>query len=113
MTLLTTPLGIAGLLSIFFMLFILANLSRRLGTVTKMKPYYRGFYVAMGILVLPLIVRMVLSPAGIQPDYLHSPAFYLFAYHLPFALAIVISCIVAWRYWGWLFRESQASGGQK
>lgn len=110
MTLLTTPLGIAGLLSIFFMLYMLANLSRRLGAVTKMKPYYRGFYVAMGILVLPLIVRMVLSPSGIQPGYLHNPVFYFFTYHLPFALVIVMSSVVAWRYWGWLFRESQSSG---
>jgi chromate transport protein ChrA len=111
MTVLTTPLSIIGLLAVFFMLFMLANLSRRLGAVTKMKPYYRGFYVAMAILVVPFIARvmrssMALSPS-VGPTLLNNPVFYLFTYHLPSAIALTLSIAVAWRYWGWLFLESQ------
>ncbi len=110
MSILTTPLGIIGLAAVFFLLFMLATLSYHLGAVTKMKPYYRGFYVAMGILSLPFIVRLVrsslvLSPQN-TPDLLQSPTFYLFTYHLPFALAITLSSVMAWRYWNWLFQES-------
>ncbi len=109
MIILTTSLGIIGLLAVFFSLFILANISRRLGEVTTMKPYYRGFYVAMGILLIPLMVRIVrsnvvLSPE-VQPALWRTPLFHLAAFYLPFAIAITISVIVAWRYWGWLFRE--------
>lgn len=109
MTILTTPLGIVGLLSIFFLMLTLANLSRRLGAVTKMPPYYRGFYVAMGILAAPLVVRLVRSsvrlPSDAGPALLYSPIFYLFAYYLPLAIAVALSSAVAWRYWGWLFKE--------
>lgn len=111
MTVLTTPLGVVGLLSVFFMLFMLANLSRRLGTVTKMKPYYRGFYIAMAILLVPFVVRIVRSSIALSPSvgptFLNNPVFYLITYHLPCAAALTLSIVVAWRYWGWLFLESQ------
>ncbi|MBN1887966.1 MAG: hypothetical protein JW850_08235 [Thermoflexales bacterium] len=107
MSALTTPLGFIGLLSILFMLYILANLSRRLGSVTKMKPYYWGFYVAMGLIAVAIIARIIQSSlqlsSGVEP---YPPGLYLLAYHLPLALAVTLGAVIAWRYWGWLFRES-------
>jgi hypothetical protein len=29
----------------------------------------------------------------------------LVMYHIPFAGAMVISVVIAWRYWSWLFKE--------
>ncbi len=117
MTLLTTPLSIMGLLAVFFIEVILANLSRRFGAVTKMKPYYRGFYVAMAILALPLVVHLVHSSVVLSPQrgpqFLHSPVFYLFTYHLPFVAAVALGIFEAWHYWGWLFRESQLPTGRR
>jgi hypothetical protein len=104
---LTTPLGFIGLLSVLFMLYILANLSRRLGSVTKMKPYYRGFYVAMGLVAIAIITRVIQSSlqlsSSAEPD---QTSLYVLAYHLPFALAVTLGAVITWRYWGWLFRES-------
>lgn len=107
MSALTTPLGFIGLLSVMYMLFILADLSRRFGSVTKMKPYYRGFYVAMGLVALAIIARVIQSSlqlsSGAKP---YHPGLYLLTYHLPFALAVTLGAVITWRYWGWLFRES-------
>lgn len=106
MTFLTTPLGILGQLALLFMVYMLADLSRRLGAVTKMRPYYRGFYVAMGILLVPVLVRMARTD-GADANLAGNAALYVVVYHLPFAIAITLCVVVAWRYWGWLFQESQ------
>ena len=112
MTALTAPLGTLGLFSVVFMMFMLADLSRRLGSVTKMKPYYRVFYVAMGLLSIATVARVLRSSVVLSPDVgppiLHNPVFYLIAYHLPLVIAVTLGVGVTWRYWGWLFRESQS-----
>jgi hypothetical protein len=100
MNTLSVLFGVAGLFAAIFLLYIFATLSRRLGAVTKMKPYYRGFYVAM-ILIGAAIVAGLTYNGDRTGDLL----IYLFVYYLPLVLAGVISLIVALRYWGWLFRE--------
>ena len=40
---LTGPSSVISLIAELYMLYIFAILSRKLGNVTKMKPYYRGF----------------------------------------------------------------------
>jgi hypothetical protein len=106
---LTTQLGVVGLIAVMYMLYILANLSRRLGAVTKMKPYYRGFYGAMGFLAISLLARMTFSSVALSPEPSASLPIMLFitlvVYHLPFVIAMAISAVVAWRYWSWLFKE--------
>jgi uncharacterized membrane protein len=107
--LLVTPLGVIGLAAVAYMLYIFANLSRRLGAVTKMKPYYRGFYVAIGLLIISILARVTLSSLALAPeprnDLVSTPLFSLVAYHIPFALAMATSVALAWRYWSWLFKE--------
>ncbi len=109
MNLLITPLGVIGLAAVTYTLYILANLSRRLGAVTKMPPYYRGFYFAIGLLTLSILARVMLNSVELAPELstgiVNVPWFSLVAYHTPFALAMVISVAVAWRYWIWLFKE--------
>jgi hypothetical protein len=99
MNLLITPLSVIGLGAVGYLLFIFANLSRRLGAVTKMRPYYRGFYVAIGLLVLSFLARVTLSSLTLAPNLsfglVSTPLFSLVAYHVA----------LAWRYWSWLFKE--------
>jgi len=97
---LTIPFSVIGLLAVIYMLYIFATLSRRLGLVTKMKPYYRGFYIAM-ILVAIAIVVTVLPPPAAESER----STYFLAYYATLIPAGVISLVVAYRYWGWLFRE--------
>jgi hypothetical protein len=107
--LLITPLGVIGLAAVAYMLFIFANLSRRLGAVTKMPPYYRGFYVAIGLLTISILARVTLNSMAFAPEQstgiVSAPWFSLVAYHIPFGLAMVISVALAWHYWSWLFKE--------
>lgn len=100
MILLNIPISVSGLAAVMVVLYILAALSRRLGAVTKMKPYYRGFYVAMACLAVAIgaaVLRQPMMPSDLS--------IYLFLFYLPPLLSGIISLVVAYRYWGWLFRE--------
>jgi hypothetical protein len=76
-----------------------------------MKPYYRGFFAAIALIVVAIVAHSLRLTALVSPDVLpnvlNADSFYLFAYYLPMAVAGTISLFVAWRYWGWLFRERE------
>ena len=95
------PLDVVGLIAVMYMLYILANLSQRLGDVLKMPPYYRSFYAAMGFLGVSILSRIVLSSFAST----RFPLLALAVYDVPFVIAMVVSIVVAWRYWSWLFKE--------
>jgi hypothetical protein len=95
------PVGVVGLMAVMYMLYILANLSRRLGDVLKMPPYYRSFYVAMGFLGVSILSRIALSSFTSA----RFPLLALAVYDIPFVIAMIVGIAVAWRYWGWLFKE--------
>jgi len=97
---LSIPFNVVGLAGVMYLLYIFAALSRRLGAVTKMKPYYRGFYAAM-LAVAVAAVASVLRQSGLGLE----GRLYVFSYHLPLVAAGLISLIIASRYWGWLFLE--------
>jgi len=106
---LTSPSSIISLVAELYMLYIFAVLSRKLGAVTKMKPYYRGYYAAMGLILVAIVAHSLrltsqVSP-NLLPELLANRAFYFWAYDLPLALAATLGVILALRYWGWLFRE--------
>ena len=106
---LTGPPSVIGLVAALYLLYIFVILSRKLGAVTKMKPYYRGLYIGMGLILIAIVahslrITSLISPS-LLPEALNSGPFYLLAYYLPMALAATISLVVAVRYWGWLFRE--------
>lgn len=105
----TGPSSAISLLSVIYVLYIFSILSRKLGQVTKMKPYYRGFYGAMGLIGLALAASWPRLLAQLAPRLLPvallDDRVYLFIYDLPLAAAATISLGVAWRYWSWLFKE--------
>ena len=103
-------LGSVGLASLVYALFILAQFGRKLGAVTKMKPYYKGYYVAGSLVSVALVVRFVRAsvfwaPRGSIPSLLNSSIFYLFLYHLPLAIGLCLGLLITWHYWSWLLKE--------
>jgi hypothetical protein len=101
-----TFLGTFGILSVILLLFILARLSERLGSVERMSPIYRYYYVAVFFLIIGYIThllaaRVILTPKNFS-EWLTSPWFLLLAYHLPLAIGVTIGLIITWRYWSWL-----------
>jgi len=104
-----TVLGCVGLLSVIYALWVLSRLSEKLGAVTKMPPFYRGFYVAISL--FSLAVASDLIKASVQagseqiPPFLSADVFYLAAFYLPLLLGSVIALAITWRYWGLLIKE--------
>jgi len=101
--------AVVGLIAALYLLSIFLVLSRRLGAVTKMKPYYRGLYAAVGLVAIAVFVHFLwttsLLNSSALPEILNSELFYVLAYYLPLALAATIGLVVVLKYWLWLFRE--------
>lgn len=103
-------LGSLGLFAIVYALLVLAQFGRKLGAVTKMKPFYKGYYVAACCVGLALVVRLVRAtvfwaPRDTIPSLLNSPPFYLLLYHLPLAIGLSLGLVITWHYWSWLLKE--------
>lgn len=110
MNILSAILGSVGLASIVFMLGVLARFGHKLGAVTKMRPYYRGYYAAIAFVGLAFIVRLVRAavfwaPSENMSAVLNTPLFYLFLYHLPLAIGLTTGLAITWHYWSWLLKE--------
>ncbi len=107
MTVLSIPAYLIGLSAIFYMLYIFVVLSRKLGAVTKMKPYYQGLYWSMGLVVVAFIGESLHLTALVTPQLVpfSDRISYLLMFTAPLALAAVIALMVVLRYWSWLFRE--------
>ena len=103
-------LGSLGLASILYALHILAEFGRKLGAVTKMRRFYKGYYAAMAGVGLALVVRFVRvsvfwAPAATISSALNDPIFYLLLYHVPLALSLSLGLVITWHYWSWLLKE--------
>ena len=118
MRLLSAILGTAGLLSMIFAFLILARLTQKWESVTKLKSHYRLFYVStalVGIASLVRLIRIGYLDVGLE----RSPAsalgdprswIYLCFYHAPLAIGVTISLGVTWRSWGWLLGGQGRTG---
>ena len=104
-----TILSPLGTIAVMFLFFILARLSEKLGAVTRMPPYYRWFWVGMGLVGVALVSQFLRIGTALaeQTSYswLFNPVFYLITYHLPMALGATIGLVVTWCYWSWLLTE--------
>lgn len=102
--------GSVGLVALIYALWILAQFGRKLGAVTKMRPFYKGYYLAACCLGLALVVRFVRAsvfwaPTESVPSLLNSSLFYLFLHHLPVAIGLSLGLALTWHYWSWLLKE--------
>lgn len=103
-------LGSLGLISLMYALLILAQLGKKLGAVTKMRAAYRGYYAAVALLGLSLVLRLLRASvfwarSEDLPPLLNEPLLYLLLYHLPLALGMTIGVAITWHYWNWLLKE--------
>jgi hypothetical protein len=103
-------IGSVGLFSLIYALLILAQFGRKLGAVTKMKPYYKVYYAAACCVGLALVMRLIRAsvfwaPPETIPTLLNSSTFYLVLYHLPLAIGLSLGLVVTWHYWSWLLKE--------
>ena len=102
-------LGALGTLSILVVLYILAKLSERFGSVIKMAPLYRYYYLAILFLAIGSITQLFVVRATLTDEYSQvwftTPWFLFLAYHLPLAVGVTIALVIAWRYWSWLITE--------
>jgi len=96
-------------MSTIYITLIMARLSQKLGAVTKMRGYYRGFYVSAIFLLVSLVAYFlktsVLLASEQAPALLNSDLFYLLTYYLPLAIGTSIGLAITLRYWNWLFKE--------
>jgi len=110
MTIIGAIVSSIALVAIIYALVILAQFGRKLGAVTKMRPLYKGYYVAMGLTGLALIMHFVRAsvfwaPAQSTPVALNAPAVYLILYHLPLVIGLSLALGITWYYWSWLLKE--------
>jgi hypothetical protein len=102
-------LGTFGTLSIIALFYILAKLSERFGSVVKMPPRYRYYYIGIAVLAIGYLTHLVVANAILTlektPAWLISPGFLLATYHLPLAIGLTIGLVITWRYWSWLITE--------
>jgi hypothetical protein len=103
---LLSPLGPMGLIGLLFVLDVYSNLSRRLGEVNRMPPYYRRFLIGSAFVFVAVLVQIIRTAAYISRNpeaaMLLSPSFSLLAFHLPLFIGVSIGVLTAWRYWSWL-----------
>lgn len=109
MNVITTPLVSAGLLAVVYLSILFANLSRRLGAVTKMTERYRLFGLAAGFIALAAMSQVVRGTAALSAQndfpFLLEPWFALVSFHLPLAIGVTLDLVLVWYYWGWILKE--------
>mgnify|MGYP000903244462 FL=1 len=104
---LTSHLGLIALGSTIYIIQLLKAFSRRIGEVTKMPAYYRWFDAGSALIAVAFLGQAFLCSAALtgQPALLLSPTFALCILHLPLALGVGITLVIAFIYWGWLIHE--------
>lgn len=95
-------LGIVGTLSVIYLFYILARLSERLGSVERMPPIYRYYYLAIVFLAIAVVTQFFAAQATLSPANFSTDAILLLGHHLPLAIGATLGLIVSWRYWSWL-----------
>jgi hypothetical protein len=103
-------LSVAAPLALIYGLYVMAQISQRFGSVTKRPPYYRWFYVAMVLMLIPAAIRL-LAPGIGDGGVLDDGAAEAFLYTVPFAISLGVALAAAWRYWSWLIVHSQDEPG--
>lgn len=101
-------LALVGIIANMYTFIVFARLSQRLGNVTKMKPYYRVYYVSVVLAMLALVASFVDRGAAVAPaavPFVSEIGWVIAAQYIALALANLLALAVTWRYWGWLLRE--------
>ena len=109
MSVVTTPLSATAFLSLLLLSLLFANLSRRLGAVTKIVDHQRWFTVAHVCIGVTGVSQMIRGTAHLAPDlalpFLLEPWFALVSFHIPLAIGVTVCLGLVVYYWGWIVRE--------
>lgn len=97
--------GLAGLLAVTVMLFVMAHLSKRLGTVTHARPYYRALYLAALLVAGGLLARLYYLTNYDPSGALNQNVVYIILCDGLPALGVTLGLLVTWYYWSWLLAE--------
>ena len=103
--------GCLGEAALIHAILILLQLSKKLGDVTKMRPFYRAYYVSIVLLAMALVIRIVnasqlLSPATRLPTW--EQGYWVFSslpHNILLAICLTVALFVTAKYWGWLVKE--------
>ena len=98
--------GLVGPLAICIMFIFLGLLSRRLGRVTRSRPYYIGYFAAALLVGISLGVRVLslILDTSAATRLAENPRLLLVATSLT-AVGVTLGVVVTWRYWSWLLAE--------
>jgi hypothetical protein len=111
MTTFVAFLGCLGEAALIYAVVILLQLSKKLGEVTKMKPYYRGYHVSAALIFLALIIRvlnasLLFSPMANAEVWRQEQWIALSLPHnVLLAIGLTIALSITIRYWSWLLKE--------
>lgn len=101
-------LSAAAPLALMISLWLLAQISRRFGEVTRRPPRFRLFYFSVGLMVLPTLVRLLaIGMTDERRADLGGNSVEALVHDLPLAVGITLALVIAWRYWGWLIYASE------
>lgn len=101
-------LGTVGTISLVILFFVLAKLSERFGSVVRMSPLYRYYYLSLFLALISVTVQVLAVRAETIttiPAWVTAPWFLLLTYHLPLVIAVTIGIYATWHYWSWLITE--------
>ena len=109
MIVITTPLGVVGLLAMVYLGGLFSNFSRRLSAVTRMAGHYRWFLVANYLIAAAAMSQIIRSIAALAPQLAPSVVltawFSLFSFHIPLVVGLSVDLVLVWYYWGWILTE--------
>lgn len=105
---LTSHLGAGLWVGLAYVGWLLRALSRRMGEVTRMRAYYRGFDAGNLLLLVALLSYILQCSAALaqRPPFVLSPVFVRVTFYLPLTLALGLHIATACIYWGWLARQT-------
>lgn len=95
-----------GMFSVVVVLLLIAELSKKLGRVTRASPAYIGLYGASLMVFVGVIARIAnLTLTENKLIELHKNFLWVLLYNAVPALGVTVGVIIAWRYWSWLLAE--------
>lgn len=99
-----SALSLLGPMSLGIAMLLLGALSRRLGRVTRARPYYIGFVVSAVLLFAATVIRIIALRLSMDTT-LADNALWALVYNGTLTTGLTFGLILTWRYWSWLLAE--------
>ena len=114
MSYLSSAIFILGLLAEASLFILFVIMGKRLGQALELPPYYRFYWFAIALFLLPLPVAWVLllAKAWGMPQPAEHNVFIIkvCAAMAPTAIAITLAVFPTAKYWNWVWKELRSPG---